>query len=130
MPLCSSTESGKKDKMSTENCQIYKFFTNITKSFYLYICRFVKIPAIEKKLQKQTEKQVKKEADDELVLDVEKSGGGRTTQRLTKWSAIIACDSIQAASFQMKGTLKECKSKKEDIQEKPNIERKPIVKMW
>ena len=69
---------------------------------------------------------MKKEADDEPVLDVEKCGGGKT-QRSTR-SSIVACDSIQAASFQMKGTLKEHKSRKEDIPEKPNIERKPVVR--
>ena len=54
MPLCSSTESGKKVKKSIEKWQIYEFLQILQKSSF-YICRAIKLPAIQKKLQQQTE---------------------------------------------------------------------------
>ena len=69
---------------------------------------------------------MKKEGNDEAVL--EKGGGVRATRRSSRTSAIIAHDTMKAANFQKKGRLKECKNKKDESAEKPDIDRKPIVR--
>ena len=103
-------------------------FTNFTNVFHFYICRAVKLLAIEKKLGQQKENQVKRD-NDEQATRTQTTDEGRGTRRSSRTSAIVARDSMTASKFQMKGTLKECKSKKEKIEEKPDINtRKPIVK--
>ena len=52
-------------------------FYEYYKSFHFDICRAIKLPTTQKKLQQKTESQVKKEGNDEAVL--EKGGGGRAT---------------------------------------------------
>ena len=101
---------------------------NFTNVFHFYICSAVKLPAIEKKLAQQKENQVKRD-NDEQATRTRTTDEGRGTRRSSRTSAIVACDSMTASKFQMKGTLKECKSKKENIKEKPDVNtRKPIVK--
>ena len=103
-------------------------FTNFTNVFHFYICRAVKLLAIEKKLAQQKENQAKRD-DDEQATGTQTTCDVRGTRRSSRTSAIVARDSMTAAKFQMKGTLKEHKSKKENIEEKPDIStRKPIVK--
>ena len=103
-------------------------FTNFTNVFHFYICRAVKLLAIEKKLAQQKENQMKRD-NDEQATRTRTTDEGRGTRRSSRTSAIVAHDSMTASKFQMKGTLKECKSKKENIEEKPDVNtRKPIVK--
>ena len=103
-------------------------FTNFTNVFHFYICRAVKLLAIEKKLAQQKENQVKRD-DDEQATRSQTTDEGRGTQRSSRTSAIVAHDSMTTSKFQMKGTLKERKSKKENIEEKSDVNiRKPIVK--
>ena len=110
--------------------KIYEFmnFTNFTNVFHFYICSAVKLPAIEKKLAQQKENQVKRH-NDEQATRTQTTDEGIGTQRSSRTSAIVARDSMTASKFQMKGTLKEHKSKKQNIEEKPDVNtRKPIVK--
>ena len=77
---------------------------NFTNVFYFYICRAVKLLAIEKKLAQQKENQMKRE-DDEQAAGTRTTDEGRGTQKSSRTSAIVARDSMTAAKFQMKGTL-------------------------
>ena len=100
MSLHSTFESGKKN--DKKKCIIYKLLQIFTNIFF-YICRYVKLPALQKQVEKRTKsKQTSEESLDspKLKSPAGRGGGGaprgRGTRRSSRTSAALAQQGITA----------------------------------